>query len=30
MRTEKVIQQKGSIKIAELVENPKKYEGKTV
>ena len=28
--TEKIIEHKGSIKIAELVKDPKKYEGKTV
>ena len=28
--TENVVQQKGSIKIAELLRDPKKYEGKTV
>jgi hypothetical protein len=28
--TEKIVQHKGSIKIAELVKDPKKYEGKTV
>jgi len=28
--TEKIIEHKGSIKIAELVKNPKKYEGKTI
>jgi hypothetical protein len=28
--TEKIVQHKGSIKIAELVANPKDYEGKTV
>ncbi len=30
MRTDKVIQQTGSMKIADLVSDPKKYEGKTV
>ncbi|WP_166966175.1 hypothetical protein [Yeosuana marina] len=30
MHAEKIVQHKGSIKIAELVNNPKKYEGKTV
>ncbi|GGK25725.1 hypothetical protein GCM10007962_19990 [Yeosuana aromativorans] len=30
MHTEKVVQHQGSMKIAELVNNPKKYEGKTV
>ncbi len=28
--TEKIVEHKGSIKIAELVKNPKKYEGKTI
>ena len=28
--TEKIIEHKGSIKIAELVKDPKKYEGKTI
>jgi hypothetical protein len=28
--TEKIVEHKGSIKIAELVKDPKKYEGKTV
>ncbi len=28
--TEEIIEHKGSIKIAELVKNPKKYEGKTI
>ena len=30
VNTVKIIQQKGSIKIAELVKDPKKYDGKTV
>ena len=30
INTEKVVQQKGSIKIVELLKDPKKYEGKTI
>lgn len=30
MHTEKIVQHKGSIKISEIVKNPKQYEGKTV
>jgi hypothetical protein len=30
MHTEKVVHRQGSIKIAELVNNPKKYEGQTI
>ena len=30
LNTDKIIQQKGSIKIAELLKDPKKYEGKTI
>ena len=30
MHTEKVVHRSGSIKIAELVDNPKKYEGETI